>query len=340
MNNIAQQSTANLRALITNSATKLGLSPAIVEKDFWVVVILDYLFSRSPWKKQLSFKGGTSLSKAFGLIKRFSEDIDLILDWRLLGYGLNEPWNARSNTQQDLFNVEANNRAAAFLRDTMVPRLKADLELETGKKFPIHIDERDPNTVIIPYPCEFEDETILREVRLESGALAAWTPASYHAITPYVAEQYPRLFQKATTEVYTVEAERTFWEKVTILHKEAMRTEKQRAILSRYSRHYYDIWCMCNSPVRKSALNRLDLLKEVVDFKHKFYRCTWAKYELATAEQISLMPPSCSLKALTLDYQHMQNMIFGPKPPFETILAEIKRLESDIHSAATMFPIM
>ena len=90
---------------------KTGLHDAIVEKDFWVCLTLDYLFHRSPWKKAVTFKGGTSLSKGYHLISRFSEDIDLILDWRVLGYGVNEPWEKRSNTKQDAFNKEANRKA-------------------------------------------------------------------------------------------------------------------------------------------------------------------------------------------------------------------------------------
>lgn len=87
MRNVARLSRRELEELFTLTADKMKLSPAIVEKDFWVCWMLDYLFGRSPWTRQLAFKGGTSLSKAYGIIKRFSEDIDLIQDWRLLGYG-------------------------------------------------------------------------------------------------------------------------------------------------------------------------------------------------------------------------------------------------------------
>lgn len=80
----------------------MGLNDAIVEKDFWVCFTLDYLFHRCPWKDSITFKGGISLSKAFNLINRFSEDIDLILDWRVLGYEKHEPWEKRSNTKQDV----------------------------------------------------------------------------------------------------------------------------------------------------------------------------------------------------------------------------------------------
>ncbi len=100
MRNIANIAASDREALFRNTAAKMGISEAIIEKDFWVCYILDYLFHRCKWKDHLVFKGGTSLSKAFGLIERFSEDIDLILDWRLLGYSSSEPWTQRSNTKQ------------------------------------------------------------------------------------------------------------------------------------------------------------------------------------------------------------------------------------------------
>lgn len=91
MRKIACLSDDDRRELFRNTADKMGLNDAIVEKDFWVCFTLDYLFHRCPWKDSITFKGGTSLSKAFNLISRFSEDIDLILDWRVLGYGILEP---------------------------------------------------------------------------------------------------------------------------------------------------------------------------------------------------------------------------------------------------------
>ena len=113
-------------------------------------------------------------------------------------------------------------------------------------------------------------------IRLEIGALAAWTPAEEKPITPYAAEQYGRLFKQPSTEILTVLPKRTFWEKVTILHREAYRPENS-ALPTRYSRHYYDLYCMANSPVKAEAFADLDLLDKVVRFKDKFYRCSWAK---------------------------------------------------------------
>ena len=332
MRNLVREGTDNLKALFGNTSVKAGLSPAIVEKDFWVCFTLDYLFNDSPWRKHLAFKGGTSLSKGFNLIKRFSEDIDLILDWRLLGYGIDEPWIDRNNTQQDLFNKRANAKSAEFLKNEFVPQLKHDLGGIVGRELDIRMDGDDPNTVVFAYPCVFTDNAILREIRIESGSLAAWTPASLRPISPYVASFYPALFRDKETFVYTVDAERTFWEKATILHREAMRTKRQGPMPPRYSRHYYDLWSMCSSPIKDSALGQISLLDAVVRFKRKFYRCSWAKYEMATADSIRLVPPDSAIPMLEADYAHMKNMIFGPKPPFTEILDTIACLEEEIHA--------
>lgn len=292
--------------------------------------MLDYLFHKSGWQKNIAFKGGTSLSKSYGLIKRFSEDIDLILDWRVLGYGGDEPWQQRSNTKQDAFNKEANAKAEAFLRDVFLPSVETELNVELGGKLRCYIDELDPQTVKIAYPKIFSEDSILQEIRLEIGALAAWTPAKISGITPYAAQKYRRLFRIPFTEVLTVLPERTFWEKVTILHREAFRTESS-AFPSRYSRHYYDLYMMMRSKVKEDAFENVELLRRVVEFKDKFYRCPWARYDLANPGSMKLMPPDFNISKLRADYEHMQNMLFGEKPTFEEIMDGIARLEAEIN---------
>ena len=173
MRNVARLPESDRRELFRNTADKMGLNDAIVEKDFWVCFTLDYLFHRCPWKDAITFKGGTSLSKAFNLISRFSEDIDLILDWRVLGYGRDEPWGKRSNTKQDAFNKEANARAEVFLAEQFGPTIQAELSWELGCEANIYIDEKDKQTVIFAYPHLFTNSATLQVIRLEIGALAA-----------------------------------------------------------------------------------------------------------------------------------------------------------------------
>ena len=329
MRKIATIPARDREALFRNTAAKMGMREAIIEKDFWVCYLLDYLFHRCEWKDNLAFKGGTNLSKAYGLIERFSEDIDLILDWRVLGYGKDEPWEARSNTKQDIFNKEANTKAEEFLRDTFLPAISRDLTAELGTGVKCFIDTDDAQTVKIAYPNSFADSSILQEIRLEIGALAAWTPAKVAEITPYAAKEYGRLFEQLSTDVLTVLPERTFWEKVTILHREAFRPE-DRPLPTRYSRHYYDLFRMAQSPVKNKALADEELLARVVEFKDKFYHCPWARYDLAKRGTMRLMPPTYNVEKLRADYEHMQNMLFGDKPTFDEILGGIEKLEKEI----------
>lgn len=322
MKRIANLPSNDRMALFRNTAGKLGMNEAIIEKDFWVCWMLDYLFHRCRWKGQLAFKGGTSLSKAYGLIQRFSEDIDLILDWRVLGYEENEPWEDRSNTKQDLFNKQANIRAEIFLREEFLPAIISDVstELKTPVKFSIDIS--DGQTVRFSYPRDFSQQAILQDIRLEIGALSAWTPTTLQLNMSYAAQEYSHLFEQASTEVLTVQPERTFWEKATILHRELFRA-RDSEIPSRYSRHYYDLFLMSQTLVKERALADIALLDRVAQFKEKFYRCPWARYDLAKHGTLRLSPPDYRLEKLDADYSHMRNMIFGAKPGFDGILSDI-----------------
>ena len=270
------------------------------------------------------------MSKAFKAIERFSEDLDLILDWRVLGYSAEEPWAIRSNTKQDRFNQESNVRTVDFLKNEFIPALHKDLSGESEEDVNLSIDEEDGQTVLFGYPHGFSDKVILQQIRLEIGALAAWSPAKMEPITPYTAEQYGHLFVQPSTKVLTVFPERTFWEKITILHREANRPE-HHSFPQRYSRHYYDIYCMAASPIKEKAFRDLDLLEKVVVFKEKFYRSPWAKYEDAKPASVKLMPPQYNIATLREDYEHMLDMIFDNKPEFDEIMEGIRQLEYEIN---------
>ena len=175
------------------SASRLGMSPAIVEKDFWVCWILRLLFAEPSLKNQMVFKGGTSLSKVFGLIDRFSEDIDLALDWRRLGYdqeGVNDPYQITSSkTQQNRHSQEMNAKAVAYIRDTLLSQQNHLFASISGMI--ARIDEDDPHTVNVFYPAAFAAEYIRPAVRFEIGPLASWVPSSSHSIEAYAAQVFP-----------------------------------------------------------------------------------------------------------------------------------------------------
>ena len=184
--------------------------------------------------------------------------------------------------------------------------------------------------VLINYPKAFKLESIQPHVRLEIGPLGDWVPNISSIIQPYVAEHYPQLIKEPFVNIRTTTAERTFWEKATILHQEAHR-EAGKPLPPRYSRHYYDLYQLSRLPIRAEALRQYSLLGDVVRFKMKFYHCSWAGYEEILEGQIRLLPPSHHLKELKLDYKRMQAMVYGEVPKFEDIISELTILESEIN---------
>ncbi len=156
--------------------------------------MLEILFEHSKYSNRFAFKGGTSLSKAYQIIQRFSEDIDLILDWRVLGYDTNEPWCERSKTAQRKFNDQANERAAQWIQNKLIPDLNDKL-MDLGiSEVKLKISDRDVQTIQVFYPKAFDNQAILQEIRLEIGPLAAWTPIQNKDIQSYVAQALPHLF--------------------------------------------------------------------------------------------------------------------------------------------------
>lgn len=327
---LARRTDKDRTAIFTSTTLEIGMSEAIVEKDFWVCWMLEILFHHCNYSEYLSFKGGTSLSKGYGIIKRFSEDIDLVLDWRLLGYELREPWNDRSNSAQDRFNKEANKRTENFIKEILMPHLDDLIKKQGVKNYRLYIEESDKQTIRYVYPQLFKDISLVQEIRLEIGSLAAWTPLIDRKITPFVAEHFPQVFSKLHTVIRTVDAKRTFWEKATILHSEAHRVGS--LIPQRYSRHYYDLYMLYHSNVKDNAFSDLDLLEKVVLFKKKFYRSNRAKYEEATKNGLKLLPPEENLKDLFDDYDSMQSMIFGEKIPFEQILESLSKMVEELRA--------
>lgn len=318
-------------SLVELGAYETGLPEAIVEKDLWVCCVLDHLFHRSGFAGSMVFKGGTSLSKAYGLIERFSEDIDLILDWRLLGYGLDEPWQERSNTKQERFKADTIARTNDWLATTFVPTLRAGLSAELGIDADVRMGE-DDETVFFAYPRAYSSPSTVDVIKLEVGPLAAWSPSEPATITPYLAELYPQLFAAPSTSIPTALPERTFWEKATILHQEANRPES-KALPRRYARHYYDMYRLGHSDVLGRAVAQPDLLARVVAFKEKFYRTPWAKLADAKPGSLRLAPQEGRLVELEADYRSMRPMIFGDVPSFDEVVSYMRELEHVINGS-------
>ena len=325
MNKVSNLTVEHRNELFVETAKQMRTTNAIVEKDFWVVWTLDKLFADSRLNKILMFKGGTSLSKVFDLIGRFSEDIDLILDWELLT-GEN-PYAERSKNKQTKFNGKINDDAKQYIATVLLPIVSELLSPHCLCK----IDEKDGFSINIEYPSLFSDPALRPQILLEIGPLASWSPFDSYEISSFVAQKFPQHFDTATCKVETIVAERTFWEKATILHQEAHRDE-QKKIPLRHSRHYYDLAMMAKSSVKDRALSNLGLLEGVVAFKQRFYSSAWAKYEDAKVGTLTLLPPKFRYEELKEDYASMRNMIFDKYIDFDEIISILKDLEDEINS--------
>ena len=179
MKKLLEISNEELELVIQNTSDKLNLSKAIVEKDLWVCIILKYLFSDFKYRDYIVFKGGTSLSKVYKLIERFSEDIDLALNWQLLGYEKLEPYEERSKTKQLKFNDKLNEDTKKFIQEEFLPTLQKDFKkLLKNRKYNFYIDEIDGQTIAFDYPKNYEDNSILQVIRLEIGSLAEPIPST------------------------------------------------------------------------------------------------------------------------------------------------------------------
>lgn len=221
-----------------------------------------------------------------------------------------------------------NRRAGEFIQARLHPELDP---LFGGAGLVSMIDERDPQVVSIRYPAAFSQAYIRPDVRLEIGPLASWVPSAPQPIRPYAAEVFPRLFRDPVASVITIAAERTFWEKATILHQEAHRPGLPP---ERYSRHYYDLYKLAASTVRQRSLAEMGLLEDVVRFKMRFYPSRWARYDLAAPGTFHLLPADAAKIAnLERDYHSMEVMLFGEVPEFEAVKAGLKGLEAEINAS-------
>jgi len=324
MDRVARLPAVERQALFSETAARMGATPAVVEKDFWVSWVLGRLFQQGDLARLLMFKGGTSLSKVYRLIERFSEDIDLILDWRVLTG--DDPVAERSRTQQEKLNEMIDQQAQAYIGDKLLARISEELDGVCD----CHMAGDDPHVINVRYPAAFPDGYLRPEVRLEIGPLASWMPSEERTISCFAAETFPQVFENRECSVRVIKAERTFWEKATILHHEAYRPEGNPQP-PRYSRHYYDLMKMAESPVRQAALGNPELLVSVVEFKQRFYPRGWARYDLAKPGTLRLVPDGTVLAAVETDYRAMGNMIFGEVPEFAEIIRVLQQLQEEIN---------
>lgn len=314
------------------ASSVMDVSSVVLEKDFWVCWLLGLLFE-SEFASHLVFKEGTSLSKVFGVINRFSEDIDLSLSPGFLAL----PMAGTSRTQADKWMKRAEEACGAAVRDQLMPAMESVVAKILGRSAPGWFQFiTDPSTnspvLLFRYPSSQPTgfEYLRRDVKLEFGSLTDQQPTGRYPVTPWIAEVLPGAFPDWRCDVVALEAERSFWEKATILHAEYHRPP-DKPTPDRYSRHYADMAALAKHPVTSRAAGDHELCRRVVEWKCRFFGRPWAHYDQAGPGTFRLVPPPERLPALRRDYQAMRDMYLAEPPSFETILGILADLEGRIN---------
>lgn len=321
-------------------AESKGISQGAVEKDWWVTAILKVLFSLPPAKYML-FKGGTSLSKGWNLIDRFSEDIDIALH---RDFYLNELGKecAKGTTNNQVKNLRITNRD--YVLGEFTENLKTKL-IDCGlteclvvpivtKKDGTPIDhDSDPVVIEIHYPVKVNSDAYVRPVvKIEISCLSMKEPFEVKRISTLVGDAFPMIDDETVAYIPTITPTRTFLEKAFLLNEEYQRHNPRT---ERMSRHLYDLEKLMDTPFAVEALENMNLYQEIIAHRKRFYHVGAVDYELNNPSTISFCPTGNLRDMMRMDYEVMKNsMIYGGKLSFEILIERLEQLQKRFRSVS------
>lgn len=329
-------SSAEQAELLHGVAPVLGRRAEILEKDIWLCQVLGILFAL-PNRKPMAFKGGTSLSKVYQAIERFSEDIDVTIDYRSLVVDVPE-LAMLSNTQRRKLSDTLKKALIEHVTEELVPALREALT----QALPMHhldieiSDNAERLWLYYPSAVENTDAYLRPSVLIEFGGRNAALPQDMMTIVPDVTAHVPQLaFPSA--QVVVLSPMRTFWEKATLIHVECHRPDL-RVGAERLSRHWYDLARLADHEVGQKALADTKLLADVLNIKETFYRSGFSHYGLCQAGGLRLIPDEMLMRALQRDYQTMLDaqMFYGESLDFQRVIERLSVLERDINRTVSM----
>ncbi len=332
------------RLIYEQAATRIGILPESVEKDFWVSFILCILFSHERLAPIITFKGGTSLSKAWHLIKRFSEDIDLVIDKKALS---NISATDYTNTDKKPSRGQLKKLGEAgkdwvqgFFRKELSDALDNILG-NTGWSLEVDPEVEDGMCLLFTYTSVLETTVsrgyIRKVVKIEMGPQPDNWPSVATEIKPMIFEEFPQLSSASSFTVQTIEPRRTLWEKALLLHEITNRANNpahaDKKPRPRLSRHYYDLYCLLGSPFRPDALMDMNLFNSIVNHRKVFFKITGVDYASMSPGSLNILPHPSHKDIWLHDYEQMkETMFYDPNlPTFEEILAVIKRFQDEFN---------
>lgn len=326
---VAQWSADDRRDLFREASNRSGLSFDVIQKDFWVCFILDQLFSHPKIGQTVYFKGGTSLSKCFQVIERFSEDIDLTVDRSALGFDSDEL--ATAPTKSQLKKRRKSIKAAGFeyASTHIFPALQSAITdiLPDANSWQL-IDAGDGViNFTFPADADLSTGTYLRpDVRLEIGGLSDLEPNETKRVSPYAAE-VSEPFDRHETQVQVVLARRTLCDKLLLLHR---LNTSGTDLPAEHSRHFYDVAMMVGSAVRREFLDDPELLPHAIAYEGRTFPRAGIDYDALLPSDLRLSPPEELMPSLRKDYEDMREMFFSEPPALASIIKALEELESDL----------
>ena len=325
--------------ILRTVAARSGRAAIILEKDIWVCWVLHALFSMSD-PHPMAFKGGTSLSKVYRVIDRFSEDVDVTLDYRAFNDDFDPFADDASRNQIRRFSERLKARVASYVHDILAPALAVAAErLAANGRHEIHIGD-DGETIRFVYPTALEDrhDYVRREVLLEFGGRNVIDPNERHMVVPDMATLAPELDYPAAS-VTVLSAARTFWEKATLIHV-ACHRHRLASHPERLSRHWFDLARLAAHDVGRAALSDRALLKDVVRHKKVFFHAGNANYDQCLDGRLRLVPDDDELTRLQSDYDTMRAATIVPDdaPGFDALIEDIRDIEANANALALAVP--
>lgn len=324
-------------AVLRNVSEKLNRSPLVLEKDIWVCWALRTLF-RMPDAPQMAFKGGTSLSKVFKVIDRFSEDVDITIDYRSLSPKFDPFDLAVSGAQRSRGCELLKDQVVSIVSEKIAPFFSRRLAKEALGGGAIEL-EQGGEAIRVSYesalPGLDSNSYMQSSILVEFGGRNTTQPMRKHLISPYVVGHTMDLFFP-TAEIPVLAGERTFWEKATLIHVECNRSDFESRV-ERKSRHWYDLALLADHAIGATAISDLMLLRDVVQHKKVFFPSTQAQYEDCLSGGLKLIPNPKSLAALERDYQAMDAAGMFPSTPLPIadIIDRLSSLQEQVNLAMT-----
>ena len=307
-----------------------------VEKDWWVTIVLKAMFQLST-AKYTYFKGGTSLSKGWNIINRFSEDIDIALyrDYFLEKKGIAYA-QCENNNQIKMLRKASRDFIQGELRTELEKKLEnwgLDVKVEAvttqmtaeGEK-PVDHDS-DPTVLLVYYPSLFNSEHsyVSPVVKIEISCLSMKEPFEIKHITSLISDEFKEDDGDTMADIATISPSRTFLEKAFLLNEEYQRHVPRTL---RMSRHLYDLEKLMDTDYAKAALLNMPLYSEVVEHRKRFYHVGGVDYSLDMPDKITICPTGDILDRFRGDYENMKSsFIYGTPLDFDTLIQRIEELQ-------------